>query len=64
MEKQANRSTWLIALAVVGTVLTGVVGFVGAFFAFFRLDATGFGVSLVASALAFGLLAGALLRDG
>jgi hypothetical protein len=63
MEIQAKRSTWLVALAIVGTVFTGVVGFVGAIFAFFRLDATGFGVTIVGSALAFGLLANALLRD-
>ena len=63
MDTHEKKSTKLIALAVVGTVITGLAGFLGAFFAFFRFDATGFGVSLLASALAFGLLANAVLRD-
>ena len=63
METHAKKSGRVVALAVVGTVFTGLVGFLGAFFAFFRFDATGFGVSLLASALAFGLLANAVLRD-
>ena len=63
MEPHGKQSSKLIALAVVGTVFTGLAGFLGAFFAFFRFDATGFGVSLLASALAFGLLANAVLRD-
>ena len=63
METQEKRSTWLIALAVVGTVLTGVLGLVMAFVAFFSLDFTGVGVSLLASGLAFGFLVHALLRN-
>jgi len=63
VETQAKQPGKLIAIAVVGTTLTGLAGFVGAFYAFFRFDATGFGVSLLASALAFGLLANAMLRE-
>ena len=62
MDVQEKRSTWLIALAVVGTVFTGILGWVAAFVAFFGADFAGVGVSLVASALAFGLLAKAVLR--
>ena len=63
MEMQAKKSTWLIALAVVGTVFSGLLGLVAAFIAFFSLDFTGVGVSLLASAPAFGLLAKAVLHN-
>ena len=63
METQEKRSTWLIALVVVGTVLTGVLGLLAAFVAFFSVDFSGVGLSLLASALAFGLLAKAVLPD-
>ena len=62
MEMQEKRSTWLVAVAVVGTVLTGILALVAAFVAFFGMDFLGVGLSLLASALAFGLLAKALLR--
>jgi|GEM_PF-1843291 len=63
MEIQAKKSTKLVALTIVFTVFTGVAGWAGAFFAFFNLDSSGVGMSLLASALAFGLLANAVLRD-
>ena len=61
METQEKRSTWLVAVAVVGTLLTGTLGLVAAFVAFFGQDFAGVGISLVACALAFGLLGKALL---
>jgi len=63
MEMQAKTSTKLVALAVVGTVFTGVLGLFGALFAFLNVDAAGVGISLIASALSFGFLATALLRE-
>ena len=62
MEMQEKRSTWLVAVAVVGTLVTGILGLVAAFVAFFGMDFAGVGLSLLASALAFGLLAKSLLR--
>ena len=35
METQEKRSTWLVAVAVVGTVFTGILGLVAALIAFF-----------------------------
>jgi len=63
MADQTKQTRWVTAIAIVGTVLAGVLGLVGAWFAFFNVDSAGFGVSVLASALAFGLLANAILRE-
>ncbi|MBT8396561.1 MAG: hypothetical protein HKO65_20340 [Gemmatimonadetes bacterium] len=63
MNAENKGSGTLIALAMVGSVVVGFAGLLGAVFAFLNVDAVGFGVSLVASALSFGLLANALLRS-
>jgi hypothetical protein len=61
-EKRTGLDT-LIGLGTLGSAVIGVVGFVAALIAFFSGDLVGAGVCLIASALAFGLLANAVLRS-
>ena len=63
MADQTKQTRWLTAIAIVGTVVAGILGFAGALFAFFNQDSSGFGVCVLATALAFGLLANAVLRE-
>jgi hypothetical protein len=63
MEKKPNRFNNILGIAVMAALITGLTGFVTGVFAFFNADWTGAGVCLAAAALAFGLLANALLRD-
>jgi len=51
----------ILGFAASGPVLVGVVGFVGALLPLFSGDFIGAGVLLIASGLAFGLLAVAVL---
>jgi hypothetical protein len=60
--EERNGLNRLIGLALVGCAFIGIAAFVAALAAFVLGDATGAGVCLIASALAFGLLANALLR--
>ena len=52
----------LIGLTVVGSGVTGVVGFFAAIFALLMGELAAAGVCLTAAALSFGLLANAVLR--
>ena len=63
MPEQLNHTRWIAAIAIVGTVLAGLFGFVSAVFAFLTLNPEGFGVSALAAGLSFGLLANAVLRN-
>ena len=63
MADQTKQTRWLTAIAIVGTVVAGLLGFAGALFAFFSQDSSGFGVCVLATALAYGLLANAVLRE-
>jgi len=62
MDKKPNRFELVLGLAVVATLATGLIGLVMAAIASFNSDWTGAGLSLVAAALAFGLLTNAVLR--
>ena len=63
MTKLLDHPRWIAAIAIVGTVLAGLLGFAAAVFSFLTLDPAGFGVSALAAGLSFGLLANAVLRD-
>jgi hypothetical protein len=63
MEKKPNRFDNVLGLAVIAGLVTGFIGLVAAVFAIFAGKAVGAGVCLAAAALAFGLLANALLRE-
>ncbi len=63
MDKQAFRITTMVGQSVLAGMVTGFAGLVVATFSFFSGDWIGAGVCLVASAVAFGFLANALLRD-
>jgi hypothetical protein len=63
MSEETRERRWIPAIGVVGTLTAGLFGFVGAFYAFFSRDFTGFGVCLLASAMAFGLLTYALVKE-
>lgn len=59
-----NRRTHIvIGASVYGGLLVGLSSLLVAYAAFSNMDWTGAGVSLVAGALAFGLLANAVLRS-
>jgi hypothetical protein len=53
----------LIGLMAIGSSLTGVLGLIGALITFFMEEYVATAGLTVAAALAFGLLANALLRD-
>ncbi len=63
MEKKSNKFEVILGIVVIAGMITGFVGLLAAVFAFFSADWAGVGVCLGAAALAFGLLANALLRD-
>jgi hypothetical protein len=54
---------WINAIAIVGTVVAGLLALAGALFALLAVDASGVGICTLGAALAFGLLANAVLRD-
>jgi hypothetical protein len=63
MDKNRRKLDWIVGLVVAGAGITGVVGLWAAFSALYwgkRADA---GICLIAAALAFGLLANAVLRE-
>ena len=59
---QERQSSWLIGIATVGGIITGVSGLFAAFVAFLSGQTEAAGVCLIAAALAFGTLANAALR--
>lgn len=63
MKHTGDRINVVVGLSVILGIITGFIGLVVTYFAFFGADWTGAGISLVATALAFGLVANALLRD-
>ena len=58
-----RRTSLLIGFATLGGVITGVLGLLGGLFALLAGQWEAFGMCLAASALAFGLLANAILRS-
>ncbi len=63
MDEGKKVSNTIIALAAVGSAVTGVISFLAALFPFFEGDFGAAGLCLLAAALAFGLLANALYRS-
>jgi O-antigen/teichoic acid export membrane protein len=63
MKQTENRITVVVGLSVILCIITGLISLLVTYFAFFGADWTGAGISLIAAALAFGLLSNALLRD-
>jgi len=59
---QERQSNWLIGVATVGGIITGLGGLFAAFVAFISGQWQAAGVCLIAAALAFGTLANAALR--
>jgi len=59
---QERQSSWLIGVATVGGIITGVGGLFAAFLAFLSGQLQAAGVCLIAAAVAFGILANAALR--
>jgi uncharacterized membrane protein len=62
VKQTGNRINAVVGLSVMSGIITGLIGLVVAYFAFSGADWAGAGISLVADALAFGLVANALLR--
>jgi len=62
MSGNRRKIDTLIGLAVVGSGVTGAVGFFAAIFALLMGEFAVAGVCLIAAALSFGLLANAVLR--
>ncbi len=63
MEKKPNRLEAVLGIVVIASLVTGFSGLLVAVFAFFSAEWVGAGVCLGAAALAFGLVANALLRE-
>ncbi len=65
MNENQKITSLTIALAILyGGCITGIASLVVAAFAFFNYDFSGAGISLLAAALSFGLMANAVLREG
>jgi uncharacterized membrane protein len=62
MDKKPNRFDFIVGIAVILGLITGCLGISLATFALFKAEWIGVGLSLLAAAFAFGLLANALLR--
>jgi len=62
MDEGRKVSNTIIALAAVGSAVTGVVSFIAALVPYFEGDFFGAGLCLLAAAFSFGLLANALYR--
>ena len=63
MQGPTGKFDAILGIVVVAGLATGFAGLIVALFAIFTGDWTGAGLGLVAAALAFGLLANAILRD-
>ena len=59
---QERQSNWLIGVASIGGIVTGLGGLFAAFLAFTLGQWQAVGICLIAAALAFGALANAALR--
>jgi hypothetical protein len=60
--KESRRTSWLVGLATVGSVVTGVLALFGALYAFLSGQWQAAGVCFIAAAIAFGSLANSVLR--
>ncbi len=63
MNGKSSIANSLIGLCAYGSALAGFLGLIGALIAFIEGDSTASGIFLVASALAFGLLARAVMGE-
>ena len=63
MSDERKRQDTLIGLTIMGSGITGVASLIVALFPLFDGDFVAVGVCLIAAALAFGLLAHALLCE-
>jgi hypothetical protein len=63
MSDECKTQDTLIGLTIMGSGITGVVSLIAALFPLFDGDFVAVGVCLIAAALAFGLLANALLCE-
>jgi len=63
MEKERNRFEAVLGIVLIASVVTGFAGLLVAAFAFFSYEWVDAGVCLGAAALAFGLIANAILRE-
>ena len=63
MPVDKSRAEQVTGIAVIASLITGLAGLIGALFAFFNFNWIGVGVCLIAAALAFGLVANAVLRS-
>ncbi|MGB7539654.1 MAG: hypothetical protein WBM17_14025 [Anaerolineales bacterium] len=63
MNSKNSIASSLIGLCAYGSVLAGVLGVLGAVIAFIEGDSTASGIFLIASALAFGLMARAVMGE-
>lgn len=62
MDEDRKRVTTALGWAIYGSIAVGVLGVLTSLLTFAQAGGAGGGTGLVASALAFGLLANALLR--
>jgi hypothetical protein len=63
MNKSSGLATAALGIAILGGLITGLAGMPVTVFAFFNGDWIGAGISLGASALAFGFVANAISRE-
>jgi hypothetical protein len=61
-EGQTRPMSWVVGVATLGSVIAGVIALFASLFAFASGEWQAAGVCLVASAIAFGSLANAVLR--
>ena len=63
MSENRRPFNTMVGLATVGSSLTGVIGLLGVLISFFSGEYLSAGIFLIAAALAFGLLAIAILHS-
>ena len=63
MTNNKNDAASIAGLAIIGTCIIGVASLIAALFSFLAGDFAAGGICLLASALSFGLLANAVLRE-
>jgi hypothetical protein len=61
LNERSGVAESVVGVAVLGSIVTGVAGLIGALFAFFGGDFVAAGVFLIAAALSYGLLGMAIL---
>jgi hypothetical protein len=62
MDKKPNNFDFIVGVAVIAGLITGCLGLSLAAFALIKAEWIGVGLSLLAAALAFGLLTNGILR--